>query len=79
MIKSGRLRWVGYVASMGAMRNAYDVLCEKIERKRPPGRCRHGWEDNIKVDLEGIGWRVWNSFIWFRIGTVCVVANLWVL
>jgi hypothetical protein len=40
VIKS-RMRWVGHVARMGAMRNAYNILVRKSEGKRPLGRCRH--------------------------------------
>jgi hypothetical protein len=41
---------------MGENMNAYKVLVGKPERKRPLGRPRHGWEDNIKMDLREIGW-----------------------
>jgi hypothetical protein len=37
------------------MRNAYTILIGKSERKRPLGRPRHRWEDNIKVDLREVG------------------------
>ena len=51
VIKSGRTAWVGHVARMGERRGAYWVLVEKPGRKRPPGRPRRLWEDNIKIDL----------------------------
>jgi hypothetical protein len=38
------------------MRNAYNVLVGKIERKRPLGRPRNRWEDNIRMDLMETGW-----------------------
>jgi hypothetical protein len=41
---------------MGGMRNAYNILVGKPEWKRPFGRPRHQWEDNIKMDLREIGW-----------------------
>jgi hypothetical protein len=41
MIKSRRMIWVGHVASMGEKRNAYRILVEKPEEKRPLGRPRH--------------------------------------
>jgi hypothetical protein len=68
MILSRRMRWAGHVLCMGEMRNAYTILVGKPRRKRPLGRPRHRWEDNISMDLwkvvlKGIG------FIWFRIGT----------
>jgi hypothetical protein len=48
--KSRRLRWAGHVAGMGERRGAYRVLVEKPEGRRPFGRRRHRWEDNIKMD-----------------------------
>jgi hypothetical protein len=41
---------------MGEKRNAYRLLVGKLEGRRPLGRPRHRWVDNIKVDLGGIGW-----------------------
>jgi hypothetical protein len=45
------------------------VLVEKPEGKSPLGRPRDRWEDNIKMDLQEVGWGVWTGFIWLRIGT----------
>jgi hypothetical protein len=56
MIKSRRMRWTGHVARMGATRIAYRILVRKPERKRPLGRRRRRWVDNIKMDLREIGW-----------------------
>ena len=53
--KLRRLRWAGYVAHMQQSRNAYRVLMEKREGKRPLGRPRCRWEDNIKMDLREVG------------------------
>jgi hypothetical protein len=50
------IRWAGHVARMGEKRNAYRILVGKPERKRPLGRRRRGWVDNIKMDLREIGW-----------------------
>ncbi|KAJ4433310.1 hypothetical protein ANN_15569 [Periplaneta americana] len=50
-IKSRRLRWAGHVACIGESRNAYRVLIGRPEGKRPLGRPRCRWEDNIKMDL----------------------------
>ena len=50
-LKSRRLRWAGDVAHREPFRNAYRVLVEKPESKRPLGRPRRRWEDNIKIDL----------------------------
>ena len=55
LIKSRRMRWVGHVARMGERRSVYRVLVGKPERKRPLGRPRSRWEDNIKVDLQEMG------------------------
>jgi hypothetical protein len=48
-IKSRRLRLMGHVTHMGEIRNAYEILVMKPEGKRPLGRPRHAWEDNIKM------------------------------
>jgi hypothetical protein len=56
IIKSRRLRWTGHVARMGEKRNAYRVLMRKPEGKRPLGRPRRGWVDNIRMDLGEVGW-----------------------
>jgi hypothetical protein len=52
MIKSRRMRWAGHVAQMGTKRNAYRILMGRAEGKRPPGRPRHRWVDNIKLIME---------------------------
>jgi hypothetical protein len=46
-----RMRWVGYVAQIGEMRNIYRLLVGKLEGKRPLGRPKYRWIDNIKMDL----------------------------
>ena len=82
-LKSRRLRWAGHVARMEQSRNAYRVLVGKYEGKRPLGRPRHRWEDNIKMDLRDVGcvpgdwidlaedWVRWRAY-------VRAVMNLWV-
>jgi hypothetical protein len=55
IIKSRRMRWAGYVAQMGEKRNVYRLLVRKPEGKRPLGRPRRRWVDNIKMDLLEIG------------------------
>jgi hypothetical protein len=56
IIKSRRMRWAGHVARMGAKRNAYRLLLGKPEGKRPLGRPRHRWVDNIRMYLGEVGW-----------------------
>ena len=51
VVKSRRMRWAGHVARMGEDRRVQRVLVGKPEGKRPLGRPRHRWEDNIKMDL----------------------------
>jgi hypothetical protein len=55
VIKSRRMRWAGHVARMGEGRDVYRVLVGRSECKRPVGRHRRRWEDNIKMDLREIG------------------------
>ena len=55
MIKSRRMRWAGHVARMGESRGVYRVLVGKPEGKRPLGRPKRRWEDNIKMDLQQVG------------------------
>jgi hypothetical protein len=54
VIKSWRMRWAGHVARMGVGRGVYRVLVRRPEGKRPLGRPRRRWEDNIKMDLREI-------------------------
>jgi hypothetical protein len=55
VIKSRKMRWVGHVARMVEGRGVYRVLVGRPEGKRPLGRHRCRWEDNIKMDLREIG------------------------
>ena len=55
VVKSRRMRWAGHVARMGEGRGVYRVLVGKPEGKRPLGRPRRRWEDNIKMDLQEVG------------------------
>jgi hypothetical protein len=63
VIKSRRLRWAGHVARMGEKRGVYRALVGKPVGRRPLGRPRRRWEENIKLDLREAG------LIWLRIGT----------
>jgi len=49
------MRWAGHLARMGQERGVYRVLVGKPERKRPMGRRRRRWEDNIRTDLQVVG------------------------
>jgi hypothetical protein len=55
IIKSRRMRWAVRVARMGEKRNAYRLLLGKPEGKRPLGRPRRRWVDNISMDLGEVG------------------------
>jgi len=55
VIRSGRMRWAGRVARMGKRRGVYSVLVGKPGGKRPLGRPKRRWDDNIKMDLEDVG------------------------
>ena len=55
VIKSRRMRWAGHVARMGEERGAYRDLVGKPEGKRPLGRPRRRWVDNIRMDLQEVG------------------------
>ena len=55
VVKSRRMRWAGHVARMGECRGVHRVLVGKPEGKRPRGRPRRRWEDNIETDLREVG------------------------
>jgi hypothetical protein len=61
--------WAGHVACMGEVRNAYDILVGKPEKRSPLGRQSHIWKVKITMNLTEIEWRVWTGRIWHRIGT----------
>jgi hypothetical protein len=69
VIKSRRMRWAGHVVRMGEGRGVYGVLVGRPKGKRPLGRPRRRWEDNIKMNLREIGmdWANWISLT--RIGS----------
>jgi hypothetical protein len=56
VIKSRRMRWARHVAREGGRRGTYLILVGNPEGKRPPGRHRHKWEDNIKMDVKESVW-----------------------
>jgi hypothetical protein len=78
------MRWVGHVVSMGEERGVYRFLVGKPEGKSPLGSPRLRWEDNIKIDLQGVGC---GGMDWIELAQdrdrwgalVNAVMNLWVL
>jgi hypothetical protein len=83
IIKLRRVRWAGHVARMVAKRNAYRLLVGKPKGKRPLGRPRRRWADNIRMDLGEMGW---GDVDWIGLAKdrnryrhlVNLVLNLWV-
>jgi hypothetical protein len=70
VIKSRRMRWAGHVARMGEGRSVYSILVGIPGGRTPLGRHRRRWEDDIKMDLQEVGWGgAWTGLIWLRIGT----------
>jgi hypothetical protein len=67
------MRWAGHVARMGEGRGAYRVLVGRPEGKRPLGRPRRRWEDNIKMDLGEIGI---DGVNWIRLAQVGTSGGL---
>ena len=63
------MKWAGHVARVGERSVVYNVLVGKPKGKRPLGRPRIRWEDNIKMDLQNVGCGVWIGSSWLRIGT----------
>jgi hypothetical protein len=55
VVKSRKMRWAGHVALMGEERGVHRVLVGKPEGKRPWGRPRRRWEDNLKMDSQEVG------------------------
>ena len=81
VIKSRRMRWDGHVARMGEERRVYRVFLEKPEGRRPVGRPRCRWVDNIRMDLRevGCGYLDWIGLAQYRDRwrtLVSVVMNL---
>jgi hypothetical protein len=59
VIKSRRMRWAGHVARRGEERGVQRVFVGKPEGKRPLGKPRRRWEDNIKMDVQEVGLGSW--------------------
>jgi hypothetical protein len=56
-------------STYGERRGASRVLVGKPEGRRPLGRPRRRWEDNIKMDIREVGWEAWTESVWLRVGT----------
>jgi len=71
VIKSRRMRWAGHVARMSEERGVCRVLLGKPEGRRPLGRPRRRWVDNIRMDLQdvGCGYMDWIGLGWPRMET----------
>ena len=69
VIKSRRMRWAGHVARMGRGEAYTGFWWGEPEGKRPLGRLRHRWEDNIKMDFQEVGCDVGTGSRWLRIGS----------
>ena len=68
--KTEKYEMGGACSAYGERKSVYRVLLEKPEGKRSLGRPSCRWEDNIKMDLQEVGWGVWTGSSWLRIGTV---------
>jgi hypothetical protein len=66
VIKARRMRWAGHVVCMGEVRGAHNILVGRPEGRRPLGRPRRRWEDNIKMDLTEIGFGDVDWIHWAR-------------
>jgi hypothetical protein len=53
--KVRRMKWVGHITRIGERRDVFSVLVRKPEGKRPLGRPRHRWENNIKMYIQELG------------------------
>jgi len=81
VIKSRRMKWAGHVARMGEERGVYRALVGKPEGRRPMGRPRRRWVDNIRMDLQEVrcGYMDWIGLAQDRDGwrrLVSAVMNL---
>ena len=83
MIKSRRLKWPGHVARLEEGRSSFKILTGKPTGKRPLGRPRRRWDDNIRIDLKeiGINTRIWVDSVQDRDywrAPVKAALNLWI-
>jgi hypothetical protein len=83
VIKARRMRWAGHVARIGEEKGAYNISVGRPEGRRPLGRPRRRWEDNIKIGLRETGF---GKLDWIHLAQdrerwralVNTVMNLWV-
>jgi hypothetical protein len=77
MSKSRRMRWAGHIARMWEKRIAYRLFVWKPEGKRPLGRPKRRWVDNIKINLGEIGWGglYWCGSGWGQVESSCECGN----
>jgi hypothetical protein len=66
------------IACIDESRGAYRVLVVKPEGKRPLGRHRHRWEDNIKMGFQEVGWRKWTGSFVVMTGPGGGVVRVWI-
>jgi len=64
-----RMRWVGHIAHMGEVRNAYKIVVGKSEGKRPCRMHRHRCKDNIRMEVRETGWR---KLVCYSLGVTCM-------
>jgi hypothetical protein len=58
-----RFRWTGLVACMGERRGSQGIMVGRPEGRKPLGRPRHRWKDNIKMDLKEVQWGAWTVLV----------------
>jgi len=58
VLKPRRMRWAEHVARMGQRRVTYEGLMDRPERKSATRSPRHGWDYDIKMDIQDVGWRL---------------------
>jgi hypothetical protein len=69
VIKTRKVIREGHVERVEERRGTYRILVWKLEGKKPLGRPRSKWENNIRMYLQEVGWRAWTGLIWIRVET----------
>jgi hypothetical protein len=65
------MKWVRHVARIGEIRNEYNILVRKPESNRQLGRPRRRWEDNIRIDIREIRWKIMDWIYLAQDGDQC--------